>query len=555
MLPFHSTHAALPTARSLASRWFFPEGRRRHRPGCGETRPALGRVVSLAAAVISLSALFGEPAMAQQAANKNRAAQQAAAQNAAKDPAANVPPLAQIERGREMFAREWKQGDPKTPGGDGLGPMFNARSCAECHSQGGMGGGGDAKHNVDLLSIIPPANKTKIDREKFAERIGGIHPAFTSVRSGTVLPSITLHKFGLNASYAEWRTELVGLATSLATSDPAAQEPDAKPDVKPTSTRGRRVTANSAALTAVAGKNGAASPAPTASSAKISFQLTQRSAPALFGAGLIDSIPADVLQHVAEDQAKRHNGIKGQVALASDGGVGKFGWRGQTATLQQFVMGACANELGLTVPGSNQAIDSLEPRTPHQPGLDLTQEQCNDLVAYVANLPRPVQKMPAGKKDAADVVAGEKVFVKVGCANCHVEKLGDVAGIYSDLLLRHGSAALRPGGDEPAHDGRRQPQRHRGVLRRLARRAGRCPDRDETAMADRAVVGRRQFGALSARRPSADAARRHLGAWRRSRKRPQKLSRPHGERARQNAGVSRQPGCAGGEAGRLRRTD
>ena len=40
-----------------------------------------------------------------------------------------------------MFEREWQPNDPLAHG-DGLGPVFNAKSCAACHFQGGVGGGG-----------------------------------------------------------------------------------------------------------------------------------------------------------------------------------------------------------------------------------------------------------------------------------------------------------------------------------------------------------------------------------------------------------------------------
>ncbi len=37
--------------------------------------------------------------------------------------------------GLELFAHEWLPHDPLARG-DGLGPVFNARSCVECHFQG-----------------------------------------------------------------------------------------------------------------------------------------------------------------------------------------------------------------------------------------------------------------------------------------------------------------------------------------------------------------------------------------------------------------------------------
>ena len=57
--------------------------------------------------------------------------------------------------GRELFAREWFPNDPRSHGGDGLGPVFNDSSCVACHNQGGPGGAGAVGKNVDILSADP----------------------------------------------------------------------------------------------------------------------------------------------------------------------------------------------------------------------------------------------------------------------------------------------------------------------------------------------------------------------------------------------------------------
>src|SRR5688572_8451390 len=51
------------------------------------------------------------------------------------------------EAGQILFEREWAAFDEQTHG-DGLGPVFNARSCVACHFQGGVGGGGTNEFNV-----------------------------------------------------------------------------------------------------------------------------------------------------------------------------------------------------------------------------------------------------------------------------------------------------------------------------------------------------------------------------------------------------------------------
>jgi CxxC motif-containing protein (DUF1111 family) len=162
--------------------------------------------------------------------------------------------------------------------------------------------------------------------------------------------------------------------------------------------------------------------------------LSQRNATALFGAGKIDSIPERVLEEAAAMKFADFPKVVGRVARDDKGRVGRFGWKAQKAGLDDFVLTACAVELGLDVPGHPQ------PPLPHKPdyktpGLDLTQEQCNALVKYVADLPAPVEQKGEHSRHAEFIASGKTLFATVGCATCHTPKLGDVEGIYSDLLL------------------------------------------------------------------------------------------------------------------------
>jgi len=189
----------------------------------------------------------------------------------------------------------------------------------------------------------------------------------------------------------------------------------------------------------------------------IKLVFSERNTPSLFGAGLIDRIPDRVLEGVALSQARNPKEAKttgkrseireavlnsaafrlpvsGRVARLRDGRVGRFGWKAQTASLRDFTFQACANELGLEVPGVSQAPPPWNPGY-KAPGLDLTQAQCNALVQFVASMPPPGRKVPETKQHAAEIADGEKLFMRMGCAVCHQPRLGDVEGIYSDLLL------------------------------------------------------------------------------------------------------------------------
>ncbi len=116
------------------------------------------------------------------------------------------------------------------------------------------------------------------------------------------------------------------------------------------------------------------------------------------------------------------------------GGVGKFGWRGQAASLEEFVAGACSNELGLGTPVREQARPLHRPDY-SQSAPDLTRKQLNSLVAFVATLPRPIEVTSSDPSVRDQAVQGKKLFTSIGCAVCHVPDLGGVKGVYSDFLL------------------------------------------------------------------------------------------------------------------------
>src|SRR5579863_5698690 len=86
----------------------------------------------------------------------------------------------QIKLGRELFEHKWVKNDPLCPDGDGLGPMYNAESCAACHSLGGMGGAGSAEHNVSLISVVANMNAAVRERVGVRSHAAKVHPAFAA---------------------------------------------------------------------------------------------------------------------------------------------------------------------------------------------------------------------------------------------------------------------------------------------------------------------------------------------------------------------------------------
>jgi mono/diheme cytochrome c family protein len=286
------------------------------------------------------------------------------------------------EAGLVLFEHDWKPGD-SLAAGDGLGPVFNERSCVACHFQGGVGGGGDVKHNVTSFEVHPVPGRPDV--------MGGV-----------------LHSFALSKDCHESRT---GLHTFFA--------------VVPGGLKivgGCRIEIRDFDPVRVHSIN----------------------ATALFGGGWIDRISGKSIVHqsrsrsfeaIGKELLADLNGIPpGRPRVLADGRIGKFGWKAQFATLEEFVASACANELGLGNPMMEQAKPwahgSYAKVNP-----DLNSTQFRSLVAFVDTLPRPIEASPVGADERVIRERGKTLFGQVGCVSCHTPEIGGVAGIYSDFLL------------------------------------------------------------------------------------------------------------------------
>jgi CxxC motif-containing protein (DUF1111 family) len=312
-----------------------------------------------------------------------------------------------VAAGRELFNHDWEVNDPLSSG-DGLGPVFNAKSCLACHSQGGPGGGGPIEHNVTVYGLSP----TLVPKDRPIPPIGVVHTS---------------------AIKPEFQERLSNVLPGLpnAPSVPLEQLTDRTRITFPTG-----------------------------------VTVTQRNTPALFGDGLLDAIPeeslhaeqrrnSDVARLVGLSRAKDSK-IRGRVARLPNGRLGRFGWKAEFASLDDFVRAACANELGLSNPSRAQAT-SLAKRDYQPKGTDLSDAQCVLIGDFLRDLPAPVQVVPSDANEKAHVENGSKQFAAIGCADCHTPDLGPIKGFYSNLLLHDmgGELASSTGyyGEPPAAPG------------------------------------------------------------------------------------------------------
>ncbi|MDB4975739.1 MAG: hypothetical protein JWN48_4080, partial [Myxococcaceae bacterium] len=162
----------------------------------------------------------------------------------------------------------------------------------------------------------------------------------------------------------------------------------------------------------------------------------RRQTPTLFGLGLVDEIDDAALLALADPNDSNGDGISGRARQLPGGKIGRFGWKSNVPSLEDFVRDGLSNELGLTLPASGSSFGILQDADAvSDPEVDA--QQIADLSFFLRTLAPPV---PATSSAAPGLLtAGRALFEQTGCAACHVPSLrardGSVVPLYSDLLL------------------------------------------------------------------------------------------------------------------------
>src|SRR2546423_7953016 len=180
----------------------------------------------------------------------------------------------------------------------GLGPVYNAQSCAECHQNPVTGG-------ISQISEL---------RAGHPDGAGNFVPATLTINDGGGLVGVTI----ANRSLINQRATCPGVVTDTTThaiiyNHPNEQAQERVPGAE--TIRARRMTTN------------------------------------LMGLGFVECISNTTLQNIPNGQP---TGMKGQLAtvpVAEAPGqfrIGRFGWKDQDASLVSFSSDAYLNEQGIT---------------------------------------------------------------------------------------------------------------------------------------------------------------------------------------------------------------
>jgi CxxC motif-containing protein (DUF1111 family) len=186
---------------------------------------------------------------------------------------------------------------------------------------------------------------------------------------------------------------------------------------------------------------------------------TFRGSQSLFGDGYVEAVGNSTLQDIA---AAQPFGMRGQIinvpVLERPGAhrIGRFGWKGQQASLVSFAADAYLNEMGITSP--------LQPNENTSNGNPVDDDGVVDDegvdVELFALFMRSLKAPPRNTTLAVtqDAIAGSALFNQIGCATCHTREMVTAdrnTPINGGALLVPQALAnkrIRPYGDFLLHD-------------------------------------------------------------------------------------------------------
>lgn len=345
--------------------------------------------------------------------------------------------------GNALFKKLWVSAPSSTQASDGLGPLFNARSCMSCHLNDGRGkppeGGVSATSMV--LRLSRPATPEEQRAITEAEIVNFPDPIYGHQLQDLAVPGLP-SEGKMAIRYTEGSIAL-GDGETVLLRRPTYQVTDLGYGPLDRTTT-----------------------------------LSPRVAPAMIGLGLIEAIPeADILAHADPDDANG-DGIHGKAAIVRDHRTGKvalgrFGWKAQNASVRDQSADAFSNDIGISTPdrpdphGDCTKAEAKCQEMPTGVQKRLGREEAPgpilDLVTfYSENL-----AVPARRKASFPVtLQGKRIFYESGCISCHVPKFVtrrdsldkaqsfQLIWPYSDFLLHDMGEGLADGQQVGSASGR-----------------------------------------------------------------------------------------------------
>ncbi|MCV6824274.1 MULTISPECIES: di-heme oxidoredictase family protein [Halocynthiibacter] len=345
--------------------------------------------------------------------------------------------------GNALFRKLWVSSPSSTLASDGLGPLYNARSCQRCHLKDGRGhppeGPNDSSVSMFLRISIPGTDKDA--PAEIAEYLATLPDPVYGGQLQDIAVQGHAAEYRLGIEYTEVEVELSDGETAY------LREPT--------------YTAEDLGY------------GPLHADA----MLSPRVAPPMIGLGLLEAIPAaDILAGADPDDADG-DGISGraQIVMSREFGVpmlGRFGLKAGMPTVREQSAGAFAGDIGLSTSlfpaGFGDCTDAQstcrsapDGNTADHGNLEVSDESLELVSFYSRNLAVPARR----DVDDPEVLRGKEMFYEAGCTSCHTPKfvthrLEDrqeqsfqLIWPYSDLLLHDMGPGLADHRPEARADG------------------------------------------------------------------------------------------------------
>jgi CxxC motif-containing protein (DUF1111 family) len=342
--------------------------------------------------------------------------------NAYSQPAANldVQRRGEFFIGNAFFNSAWIVAPATAGARDGLGPLFNARSCDACHANDGRG--------------QPPVKE-------------GERPVSLVMQFATPTPGAN-NEPGADPRYgANLNPFAIG-----------SVPPEGTVRIRQRDIHGKFADGEEYTLAA-----------PEYSFEELAYgelardtQFSPRVAPSVFGSGLLQAIPESQVLERSDPDDKDRDGISGRPNhvwdhVAKRTVVGRFGWKANQPDIAHQTAAAFAAEIGMS-----SSLRPLQNCTEHQTACvaapdggkpEVSDEIFQRIVHYQRMLAVPVRR----NLDSSDVRRGAELFLDAGCAACHRPTLvtaqdkdepwlsKQTIHPYTDLLLHDMGDALADG--------------------------------------------------------------------------------------------------------------
>ena len=307
--------------------------------------------------------------------------------------------------GNGLFKKLWVSSPSSTKASDGLGPVYNARSCQRCHLKDGRGHTPDGPEDSNVSMFLRLSVPTDAEPSKIETYLAGLGDTTPRTRPDPVYGG-QLQDFAVPGHAAEAQMQVTYTERPVTLAD------------------GEVVTLRNPSYAIVDAAYGAPSP---------DIQISPRLTPQMIGLGLLEAIPAEDIIALADPDDADGDGISGKAQIVwsvehDRPMLGRFGWKAGNPSVREQAASALAGDIGISNPLFPDASGDCTARQdaciagPHGDDDDRVTEidaEGLDLVTfYSRNLGVPARR----DIDDPQVLRGKEIFHVTGCASCHQPK-------------------------------------------------------------------------------------------------------------------------------------